>query len=186
MTSKYQSRLSVGQVINHKWKLLETIGQGAFGEIFRCECIAIPRGKRCCVGMHVAVKVERDDSDEIEPDLPPRRTALRIEAIVLKKLQSNPQVPRYYEFGSDPDLKINYLCMELLGPSLMQLRRLVRNNRFSHAYILSIGLQVLLTLWKMHDLGVLHRDIKPSNIVVGRSCDLASRKVNLLKFLISI
>ena len=47
--------------------------------------------------------------------------------------------------------------MDLLGPSLSQLRKLRKNARFSSGTVLRIVLQVLNALKSLHDLGYIHR-----------------------------
>ena len=126
--------------------------------------------------MTVAIKLERAQEDN-------KRTALRIEAIVLKKLQTHSSVPHYYEFGHDSTYHVNYLCMQLLGPNLMHLRKRTPAGRFSCGTVLHVGLQALDILAGMHELGFLHRDMKPSNLVTGlRTSNKAHRKVYIIDF----
>ncbi|CAI7793280.1 unnamed protein product [Closterium sp. NIES-54] len=54
-----------------------------------------------------------------------------------------------------------YVAMELLGPSLSDLRRSHPHARFPVATLVPLALQMLKALRTMHDHGFLHRDVKP-------------------------
>ena len=79
------------------------IGSGAFGEIYQ-GCIIHS-------GIKVAIKVEHA--------LKPRHEQLGHEAKVYRTLNGGSGIPKIYYYGSEGGL--NFLVMELLGPSLEQL-----------------------------------------------------------------
>jgi len=60
----------------------------------------------------------------------------------------------------------NYMVMELLGENISELRRRQPNEQFSMLTTLKLGMQMLVAIEAVHDLGYLHRDIKPV-----RSCE---------------
>lgn len=75
-----------GLLIKDRWRVVKSIGKGAFGEIFSAEDLEM--------GCQVGLKIERIDS---------KKRVLKIEVAVLKKLQPCPFVCRYYQFGRHED-----------------------------------------------------------------------------------
>ena len=112
-------------LIGNKYKLLEKIGEGAFGLIYKGENI---RTKEL-----VAVKIE-----PIVHDL----KLLKNESIIYQYLINNEGIPNVKWFGKD---KTNYyMVINLLGESLQSLKE--RKQSFSLKLVLQIGIQILFLL----------------------------------------
>jgi len=58
------------------------------------------------------------------------------------------------------------MVMELLGPNLMDLMKLV-GQRFSLKTTALLGLQMVSILEALHNNDFIHRDIKPENFCMG-------------------
>ena len=71
------------------------------------------------------------------------------------------------------------MIMTLLGLSLSEIRRNMREQRFTLSTTLRISLQILEAIESVHSIGFLHRDIKPSNFAIGRT---NSRRIYILDF----
>lgn len=133
-------------LICNKYKLLEKIGEGAFGSIYKGENI---RTKEL-----VAVKVEPIENNT---------KLLKNESIIYQFLINTEGLPNVKWFGKD---KINYyMVLNLLGESLQSLKE--RKGIFSLKLILQIGIQIINLLMTIHDKGLVHRDIKPENFLLG-------------------
>ena len=109
-----------------------------------------------------------------------KRCIVKLEAVVLSKLQSSPAFPRFVEYGRDGPQQVAYLAMQLLGDNLLRLRRQQRKLRFSLPTVLRFGVAALRALQLMHETGFIHRDVKPSNFVVGVGAD--SGRVYVIDF----
>lgn len=94
-----------------------------------------------------------------------RRNVLRVEAAVLKKVQSCSQVVRYV--GSGCTGGIHFLVMEKLGPDLAKIRRCITGGKFNIYTTLKAGISCLKAIREVHERGIVHRDIKPSNFIIG-------------------
>ena len=106
-----------------------------------------------------------------QPAPPPvymKRCIVKMEALVLSRLQHCAAFPRFLEYGRDGPQQVAYLAMSLHGDNLLRLRRVARKQRFSLPTVLRFGLQALRCLEVMHEAGFIHRDVKPSNFVIGR------------------
>jgi tau tubulin kinase len=140
--------------------LLDSLGKGAFGEIYTA--VNIYSGEK------VAVKVEGPLNNTSKK----RKPLLFMEMDVLKKLQGYPYFCKLEAYGrfvlQTKVNSYNYIIMQLLGPSLSKLRR--KCQRFSIATTALLGKQILRAIEVCHNVaGVVHRDIKPGNFCMGIS-----------------
>jgi serine/threonine protein kinase len=146
-------------IIANKYKLLEKIGEGAFGSIYKGENI---RTKEL-----IAIKVE-----PIINDL----KLLKNESNIYQYLINNEGIPNVKWFGKD---KTNYyMVINLLGESLQSLKE--RKHTFSLKLVLQIGIQIICLLKMIHDKGIVHRDIKPDNFLLG--LNNKNNKIYLIDF----
>jgi serine/threonine protein kinase len=144
-------------LINNKYKVIEHIGSGTFGSIFKAENI---RTREL-----VAIKVE---SIKNETKL------LKNESIIYQYLKNITGVPNIKWFGKD---EYNYyMVINLLGPSLQTTKD--NKGNFSLKLTLQIGIKAIFLLKSIHDRGVIHRDIKPDNFLLG----LNDNNINIIDF----
>jgi serine/threonine protein kinase len=135
-------------LINNKYKIIEKLGAGCFGEIYKGENIRTHE--------YVAIKVEA-----IENNL----KLLKNESAVYQYLVGTPGVPNVKWFGKD---NVNYyMVLNLLGDSLQTL--LINKKSFSLKLVLQVGLQIIFILKSIHEKGLAHRDIKPDNFLLGNN-----------------
>lgn len=124
-------------LINNKYQIIETLGNGTFGEIFI--------GENINTYEMVAVKLQLEDEAGI----------LRNEARIYNILNNIIGVPKIKTFGKKDNCY--YIVIELLGSSIE------RNMPLYKA--INIGIQLLEIIEKIHNCGIIHRDIKPDNIL---------------------
>lgn len=133
-------------IINGKYNLLEKIGSGTFGTIYR--------GVNIRTLENVAIKVESIKNDT---------KLLKNESIIYRYLNGIKGIPNVKWFGKD---NFNYyMVINLLGDSLQK----IKNERivFSLHQTLAIGIKTLGLLESIHNKGIIHRDIKPENFLFG-------------------
>ena len=133
-------------LICNKYILLEQIGEGAFGSIYKGENI---RTKE-----KVAIKVE---SIKEETKL------LKNESSIYQYLLEQEGIPKVKWFGKDENNY--YMVINLLGKSLENLLR--ERGNLSLLVVIQIGIQILNLLKMIHENGIVHRDIKPDNFLLG-------------------
>ena len=142
----------VGTTIDKRFTLVEVIGAGGMGAVFRARQHSMDRD--------VAVKVLRRD---VASDEGAVRRFLR-EARAASRLVS-PHSITVFDFGQTDD-GLLYLAMELLlGRSLA---RLLHDEAGPVEPLRSVRImeQVMDSLAEAHAAGVLHRDLKPDNLFV--------------------
>jgi len=133
-------------LINNKYKLIETIGSGAFGTIYK--------GQNIRTTEYVAIKVESIQGNT---------KLLKNESHIYQYLINITGIPNVKWFGKD---EANYyMVINLLGSSLEKIKQ--SKKRFTLKLTLQIGIKLLSLLEKIHDKGLVHRDIKPDNFLLG-------------------
>ncbi|MGY1434261.1 serine/threonine-protein kinase [Streptomyces reniochalinae] len=143
-------------LIQDRYRLLELIGRGGMGEVWRAHDESL--------GRRVAVKclkplAQRGDAAFLRVV----RERFRREARVAASLQHK-GVTVVHDFGDDEGLL--YLVMELLeGRNLSQLLEEGKRQPLPVPEVLDVAEQVSAALAYTHAQGVVHRDLKPANVM---------------------
>jgi len=134
-------------IISNKYEVLEKIGQGCFGQIYK--------GRNIRTGENVAIKVE---------PIVNQTKLLKNETKIYQYLAQGQGIPKVKWFGVDE--KNNYMVVTLLGDSLSDVVK--KKGTFSLEDVLKLGKQLLERLQYVHNMGLIHRDIKPDNFLMGK------------------
>jgi serine/threonine protein kinase len=146
-------------LINNKYKIIEQIGSGSFGEIYK--------GENTRTNEFVAIKIEPISSNY---------KLLKNESIIYQYLTNTTGIPNVKWFGKD---ETNYyMVINLLGDSLQTIKN-VKGN-FSLKLVLQIGIQIITILKTIHDKGLVHRDIKPDNFLLSK--DVKNKQLYIIDF----
>jgi serine/threonine protein kinase len=136
------------ELINKKYKIINKIGEGSFGSIYKGENIRTRE--------YVAIKVE--------PILSQTKL-LKNESLIYQYLKDSLGVPLVKWFGKDE--QNYYMVINLLGESLESIKN--KSGMFSLKLVLQIGIKVVDILKTIHEKGLVHRDVKPDNFLLGLS-----------------
>ncbi|MDQ3801249.1 MAG: protein kinase, partial [Acidobacteriota bacterium] len=141
--------------ISNRYRILQNLGAGGFGQTFLAEDLHLPTKPRCVV-KHLKPQAADEESVRLA------RRLFEQEAEVLYRLGNHPQIPtilaHFEEAGEF------YLVQELIeGETLAQ--DFARGKKYSEAQAVDLLRQVLETLAFVHGQNVIHRDIKPSNLI---------------------
>ncbi|PZT73479.1 MULTISPECIES: serine/threonine-protein kinase [unclassified Streptomyces] len=144
------------RLIQSRYRLLDLIGRGGMGEVWRARDEAL--------GRQVAVKCLKPMSGRHDKDhTRVVRERFRREARVAAALQHR-GVTVVHDFGEYEG--VLYLVMELLdGRNLSQLLEDNEQNPLPVDDIVDIAEQVADALGYTHQQGIVHRDLKPANIM---------------------
>jgi len=149
-----QNRLA-HQVVAGRYELLEQVGRGGFGVVWRACDTLLER--------HVALKEihipgfldDGDRADLREKVLKEARAAARLD---------HPGAVTVFDVLDDDDQPV--IVMELVeAPDLSEL--VAQRGPLPPAEAARIGLEVLDVLDAAHRRGIVHRDVKPGNVLVG-------------------
>jgi len=152
MADKESSERSAGDVLDGRYRLIERLGEGGFGDVWRAE--------------------------ELLPDgMPLREVALKLlkahvaqssewteEARIIASLR-HPALVTIYAAGllNEPDRQLPFVAMELLiGESLAAY--VEREEQVAWRRVLAWARQAAAALDEIHRAGVVHLDLKPANL----------------------
>lgn len=154
--------MQVGDIVDGRFRLLDLLGEGAAGKVFRAEDLGKGR-------MLVALKL-------LHAKDPRWENFFRREFEVLSRLH-HPNLVRVYDFGAAPEENTWYFTQELvIGKPLLEA---VAGKKIDE--VLGLFIEICRALEFIHGHGVLHRDLKPANILVQQHADPGER-VRVLDF----
>ena len=138
----------VGKTLSH-YKVLEKIGQGGMGEVYRAEDTTLKRD--------VAIKVL---PEQFTKD-PQRLARFEREAQLLASL-NHPNIAAIHSFEHADD--VHFLVLELVPGETLQER--VAKGPLPVEEALEVCRQIAEGVEAAHEKGVIHRDLKPANVKV--------------------
>jgi len=142
----------VGQEILGQFRIMEKLGQGGMGSVYKAEQPSMDR--------LVAVKILHPRLAS-RPDLV---TRFKREARAMSRL-THPNTVRVFLYGEMEMGGALYIVMEFLdGPDLM--RALRREGPMDVKRASRVMVQVCGALEEAHNAAIVHRDLKPENIVL--------------------
>ena len=146
----------IGQLIADRYRILELLGEGGSGRVYKAEHVRM--GRKC------AVKV-MSPNPALAADAVTRfnRDAANASRI------NHPNVAQIYDFGETSDGAL-YLAMEFIeGSTLSAL--IERDGPLPLDRAAQIVKQAADALGAAHHMGILHRDLKPDNVMMARHMD---------------
>ncbi|GAB1515191.1 serine/threonine-protein kinase [Actinophytocola sp. KF-1] len=148
-----------GRVVDGRFELLERLGAGGMGTVWRARDIGLQR--------EVAIKEVRPADAAMVENNPAlaaqqRERVLR-ESRALARLQ-HPNVVSIYQIIESPDSPYPWIVMELVRGTSLESR--LHEGALTPAEAARIGRDVLAALRAAHTAGILHRDVKPGNVLL--------------------
>ncbi|KAM3090822.1 protein kinase domain-containing protein [Phormidesmis sp. 146-35] len=158
----------IGQVLRGRYRIIEELGQGSFGETYIAEDLD-NRFKPRCVVKHL--KPANRDPVFLES----AKQLFDREAATLAGLGKQDQIPQL--LASFEENQEFYLVQELIVGHPLSVE-LPANHRWQESKVIQLLTEVLSVLKIVHQQGVIHRDIKPDNLMRRQS----DRKLVLIDF----
>ncbi len=146
----------IGRVINDRYKIIEQIGQGGMGRVYKVLQAPLDR--------LVALKVLGAGHDR-DPNFYKR---FFLEASVTAKL-THPNTITLYDYGRTDD-GIFFIAMEYLNGRTLS-GAMQQDGPLAQERVIHIAQQICRSLREAHALGIIHRDLKPANVMLLRQHD---------------
>ena len=143
------------------YRLIEQIGEGGFGEVWRAE-------QERPIRRTVALKIIKlgMDTRKVIARFDQERQALA--------LMDHPNIAKVFDAGATPTGR-PYFAMEFVAGET--LTKFCDEHRLSTSQRVQLFLEVCSAVQHAHQKGIIHRDLKPSNILVATRDGASSPKV---------
>jgi serine/threonine protein kinase len=140
----------IGTLLLNRYELLEKIGEGGMGNVYKAKCHVLNR--------FVAIKILKTELNNDEDFV----ARFKREAISIAKLL-HPNIVNVHDVGTDEN--INFIVMEYIeGKTLNQVIK--AKGRINSTETLDIAYQIAKAIECAHKSKIVHRDIKPDNIMI--------------------
>ncbi len=147
--------LTRGTLFAGRYQIIEELGKGGMGKVFRVEDIKIHE--------EVALKLIRPEISSDKKTIERFSNELKLARKIVHK-----NVCRLFELMEDKG--IHFIAMEYVPGQ--DLKGLIRQSApISPVRTISIAKQICAGLAEAHNLGIIHRDLKPSNIMIDKQGD---------------
>ena len=147
------NRAWLGRIVDGRYRVLEVIGRGGMGVVYRVEHLRM--------GKIAAMKVLHRDLAN-DPEIVQR---FEREAAAISKLH-HPHTVQVFDFGNAQGAL--YLIMEYVH-GLDLARVIQRDGPIPWPRCAPLLAQICGALQEAHDLGIVHRDLKPENVLITRT-----------------
>ncbi|NES18667.1 MAG: protein kinase [Symploca sp. SIO3E6] len=146
-------------LLNNRYRVLQKLGAGGFGNTFLAEDTYLPSQRRCVIKQ---LKPLADDPQAYQQV----QERFQREGAVLEELgEGHNQIPRLYAYFSEAGQF--YLAQEWIeGQTLTQ--KLEKEGSLDEKEVRQILLSLLPVVDYTHSYHIIHRDIKPDNVIVRK------------------
>jgi serine/threonine protein kinase/tetratricopeptide (TPR) repeat protein len=142
--------LQKGTLVDRKYRIVEEIGRGGMGVVYKAEDIKLQRSVALKFLPHQWVS----DPDARERFIQEARTASALD---------HPNICNIYEIGETEDGRMYIAMAYYEGESL---REKIKRGPLETNEAVDLAIQTASGMAKAHGKGIVHRDIKPANILV--------------------
>ena len=159
----YPSEIPAGTLVDLRYKIVKTLGQGGFGRTYLVEDKR--RFKKYCVLKEFVPQA----SDEYA--IAKSRELFEREAKVLNQLEHR-QIPKFYGWFEE-DSRLFLVQQFVDGKTYAKLiqQRQQENRTFSESEVTQLLQDLLPVLQYIHTNNIIHRDISPDNIMLCNKAD---------------
>ena len=152
--------LKIGTVLNDRWVILEFIGKGAMGEVYRAHQLNLKRDTAIKVVSQEWLESFEGDDEEIETTF--QRFQREVEAMAPIR---HPNVLQIFDYDSssikqgDEEVPIQYIAMEYVPGntlrSTMSEEGFYPDEKTTRSWILDYFLPVLAGVQAIHEVGII-------------------------------
>jgi serine/threonine-protein kinase len=171
MIGQDQQTLQIGTVIHDKWVILEFLGKGGMGEVYRAHQVNLRRD----IAIKIISREWLESVEENEDELKSGLQRFRIEVLAMAQVR-HPNILQIYDHGlfcikkDQKPLEFEYIAMEYVPGgtllSTMSEEGFYPEEELTKEWLERYFLPVLDGVRALHASGIVHRDLKPGNILL--------------------
>jgi len=171
VTSESTRIFKIGHVLNDKWVIIEFIGKGAMGEVYRAHQLNLKRDVAIKVISREMLASLEDDPEEIETAI--QRFRREVQAMARVRHHNVLQI---FDSGSETihknnrDVPVEYIAMEYIpGATLrftMPEEGFYPEQDLIAVWLTDYYLPLLKGVEAIHAKDISHRDLKPENVLM--------------------
>ena len=143
-------------LLNNRYKIIQTLGRGGFGETFLAIDTHLPSGKKCVIKQLKPI---------IQESIIPQWMCDRFEqeARILESLgEKEKQIPQLYAYFQEGK---NFFLVQEWIDGITLTEKVEQEGNFSAEEVENILIKLLPVLNYVHRQNIVHRDLKPDNII---------------------
>ena len=168
--NSYPGALPEGTILNERFKILETIGRGGFGLIYRVENLINKKfyAVKEYFNLDFMHRSEKDNRSVIfekrhTEQFEKEKKHLLSESNIVRDIGEDKCIVRIYEHFEENGTA--YIVMELVeGKTLLE--AINEDGIWEPETVIRKFKPLMVVMEKVHDKNVLHRDLSPDNIMV--------------------
>jgi serine/threonine protein kinase len=171
MSNNSKNTLQAGTIIQDKWVILEFLGKGGMGEVYRAHQMNLKRD----VAIKIVSREWLASLEENEQELELGLQRFRNEVLSMAQLR-HPNILQIHDYGSfsigtgQETLSVEYIAMEYIPGgtlrSTMSEEGFYPEEHLVKDWLMKYFLPVLEGVRVLHSVGIIHRDLKPENILM--------------------
>lgn len=171
VSSNGKSLLEIGTVLNKKWVILEFIGKGGMGEVYRAHQLNLKRDVAIKIISPDWLQSLEGDEEEIETGF----QRFRREVHAMAQIR-HPNFVQIFDHDSisvkkgEKDELVEYIAMEYIPGgtlrSTMSEEGFYPDEDAARTWLIDYFIPVLESIQAMHGLKIVHRDLKPENVLM--------------------
>ncbi len=171
MTAERKCLLAPGTILNDKWMIMDLIGKGAMGEVYRAHQLNLQRDVAIKIVSREWLRTAEEEGLEIEPIIQRFRREFQAMAQV-----RHPNALQIYDYGTcsilkdEKEVDVEFIVMEYIpGATLrftMSDEGFEPDEKLIKDWIIEYFFPVLEGVQALHTLGIVHRDLKPENVLL--------------------
>lgn len=158
-------------MLDDKWVVLEFIGKGGMGEVYRAHQLNLKRD----VAIKIISRQWLESLEDIPEEIGIGLERFRREVQAMARVR-HPNVLQIYDYGSSTvkkdgdDFPVEYMAMEYIpGATLrhtMSEEGFEPDEELIKDWLLQYLLPILDGVQALHRAGIVHRDLKPENVLL--------------------
>ncbi len=166
-----ENLLSAGTLLDDKWVIMELLGRGAFGEVYRAQQLNLKRDVAIKIVSPEMSALLEENSEEIENTL--HRFQREVQSMAQVR---HPNILHIIDHGATSlekegkSIEVEYIVMEYIpGATLrysMSEEGFDNETDLIYPWLKDYFLPMLNGVEAIHAAGIVHRDLKPENVLL--------------------